>query len=179
MTGRLVALDIDGTLTTSRQPVSPRVRAAVRAVVEGGDHVVLATGRPALAVRPVVEDLALSNGFAVCSNGAVLLDVSSRRALHIQPVSLGLILAAFDRQAPGALYAAEVVGVGNHVSGRFPDGALTGRQIPLPRKEIADCWAPRLAAWWPSRSLEDVRQRLSHIALPEVAMTPSTTTGRG
>lgn len=42
---RLLALDIDGTITTSRHEVSPRTRAAIATALAAGVEVVLATGR--------------------------------------------------------------------------------------------------------------------------------------
>ena len=43
---RMVALDLDGTLLTSRKSISPLTHTAVRQVVAKGVHVILATARP-------------------------------------------------------------------------------------------------------------------------------------
>jgi len=53
------------------------VRAAVRAVFGSGAHVVLSTGRLSPATLPFLRELDLSAGFAVCSNGAVLINAAT------------------------------------------------------------------------------------------------------
>src|SRR5688500_10949649 len=53
---RLIALDIDGTITpVGREDVAPAVRAAIKRAVDHGAHVVLSTGRSLIGTRPVVE----------------------------------------------------------------------------------------------------------------------------
>ncbi|MGY2061457.1 HAD family hydrolase, partial [Nocardia gipuzkoensis] len=79
----LIALDVDGTLLQTGQPVSPRVRAAVRAAAAAGAHVVITTGRTLLATRLVVEELGIEEGQALCSNGAVHVDVSNWEPLAL------------------------------------------------------------------------------------------------
>ena len=67
----LVALDIDGTLVDRENTISPAVERAVRAVLEAGSHVVLATGRGLTSTMPVAQRLCLPKPYLVCSNGAV------------------------------------------------------------------------------------------------------------
>ncbi|MEI8198244.1 MAG: HAD hydrolase family protein, partial [Phycisphaerae bacterium] len=43
---KLVALDLDGTLLTSRKTISRRTHTALRKTIDGGVQVVLATARP-------------------------------------------------------------------------------------------------------------------------------------
>ncbi|MGY1896855.1 HAD hydrolase family protein [Nocardia gipuzkoensis] len=73
---QLIALDVDGTLLDTGTPVSTRVVAAVRAAVAAGAHVVVTTGRTLLTTRPVLTELGLFEGHALCSNGAVQIDVA-------------------------------------------------------------------------------------------------------
>ena len=68
---RLAAIDVDGTLTDSRDRLRPRVREAVRAVVAAGRLVVLATGRGPSTLRELVEELACPVGLAM-ANGAIV-----------------------------------------------------------------------------------------------------------
>src|SRR5699024_6137189 len=69
----LAALDIDGTILQHNGHVADPVRRAVQDLAEAGTHVVLATGRSAHATVPVLAELGLRTGWAVCSNGAVIL----------------------------------------------------------------------------------------------------------
>jgi hypothetical protein len=68
---RLLALDIDGTLTDQNFQVSARNIAALRAAHEAGIEIILATGRRHDYAMPIARDL----GFPVClisSNGALI-----------------------------------------------------------------------------------------------------------
>ena len=68
---RLLALDIDGTLTDPSYQVSARNIAALRAAHEAGIQIVLATGRRHDYAMPIAEEL----GFPIClisSNGALI-----------------------------------------------------------------------------------------------------------
>ena len=69
----LIALDIDGTTIDHDGHLADRVRRAVRAVVDAGHHVVLSTGRTVMGTLPIAEQLGLTTGFAICSNGAVTI----------------------------------------------------------------------------------------------------------
>ncbi|HZD98830.1 MAG TPA: HAD-IIB family hydrolase, partial [Micromonosporaceae bacterium] len=70
---RLIATDIDGTLTRPDGSVSPRSAQALLAASAAGSHVLLVTGRP---VRWLVRVYAyLPKPYpAVCANGAVVYD---------------------------------------------------------------------------------------------------------
>jgi len=56
----LVAIDVDGTLLDSTGRLSPENERAVRAAVERGVRVVLATARPPRTTRPLAERLGLA-----------------------------------------------------------------------------------------------------------------------
>ena len=58
---KLVALDIDRTLVSPDERVSPAVRQAVRAAAAAGAHIVLATGRSTYGVEPVLDLLGLDD----------------------------------------------------------------------------------------------------------------------
>ena len=78
---KLVALDVDGTLLTYADFYAPPrrvVRRAVRRARDAGAHVVVATGRSLHSTVPVIDQLELDHGYAVCSNGAVVADVETR-----------------------------------------------------------------------------------------------------
>ncbi|MFZ3452065.1 HAD family hydrolase [Arthrobacter sp. 7Tela_A1] len=71
----LVALDVDGTLVDHDGHMSPNVRAAARDAVDAGHHLVISTGRSFGAALPVLESIGLTEGFSVCSNGGVTLQL--------------------------------------------------------------------------------------------------------
>lgn len=116
MTPELVATDVDGTLLDPAERVSPRTRAAVRAVVESGAQFVLATGRPPRWVAPVVDDLGFAP-MAVCANGAVVYDPGTDRIVAARTLSaeaLNELAAIATRLIPGAGLAVERVGRSAH-----------------------------------------------------------------
>lgn len=82
---RLVVLDMDGTLLTDRKGISQRTAAAVRACMERGIHVVLATARPYCSARPFAALLGLRTPL-VCYNGALVKDVPDGRLFIDQPL---------------------------------------------------------------------------------------------
>lgn len=116
MTPELVATDVDGTLLDDDENVSPRTRAAVRAVIDSGAHFVLATGRPPRWVTPIVDQLGFAP-MAVCANGAVIYDPAVDRIVSARTLStdaLGELAEIAARVIPGAGLAVERVGSSAH-----------------------------------------------------------------
>lgn len=69
----LIALDVDGTILLEDETYSPGVIDAVADAQRAGHEVMLATGRSWEGTRHVLEGLALTPEYVVCSNGAVIL----------------------------------------------------------------------------------------------------------
>ncbi|MDK6259446.1 MULTISPECIES: HAD family hydrolase [Corynebacterium] len=78
---RLIACDVDGTLLTSAERVSARLRAVLTRALETGAEVALATGRPHRWIYPVLEQLPVMP-VCVTANGAVLYDSASDTILR-------------------------------------------------------------------------------------------------
>lgn len=86
---RLLALDIDGTVTDSNDTVRPRVRDAIRAVAAQGVRVVLVTGRSPFTTRWVADELGVPVG-AVMGNGAVTADDFDQPSIERRLVPLSV-----------------------------------------------------------------------------------------
>lgn len=130
-TPRLVALDVDGTLMTYDEFLSDEVRQAVADVRAAGHQVVLATGRPLVAVLPVARDLGLEEGWVVCSNGSVTarLDPAAPEGFVLEDVVMfdpSQALRVMREHMPLARIALEDVGIGYWVDAVFPDRNLHG-----------------------------------------------------
>ncbi len=83
----LIALDLDGTLLSPDELISPRSRAAIRRSLESGVRVVLVTGRGTdLPVR-ISRELNL-NLPVICCHGALTKDFGANRTLEHRPVPL-------------------------------------------------------------------------------------------
>ncbi len=71
---KLLALDIDGTLLNSKKQITPRVREAIRAAVEKGCFVLLATGRMYRAMAHINESLGLTMPCMVYGGAQIVKD---------------------------------------------------------------------------------------------------------
>jgi 5-amino-6-(5-phospho-D-ribitylamino)uracil phosphatase len=122
----LVALDIDGTLVDYEEQLSPLVKLAVRATIDAGVEVVLATGRSVFATETMLKLLGLESGTCVGSNGAVTFTyppIEIARAITFDPEpAVRKVLEA----VPDALVAVEVIGRGYRANDIFPEGEITG-----------------------------------------------------
>lgn len=87
---KLIALDIDGTLTNHAGSISERNRLAVKHAREEGVSVILATGRGRIATRPIWKELDL-HGPSIQYGGAMIADIDSERALVIHEISPKII----------------------------------------------------------------------------------------
>lgn len=78
---RLLALDIDGTLTNQKYEVSPRNMRAIRFAQERGVFVTLATGRSARATKPIWQALNI-HGPCIQFGGAWIIDTDTEEILE-------------------------------------------------------------------------------------------------
>ena len=56
---KLLAFDLDGTLTNSDKIITPRTKTAIYKAREEGSIIALASGRPVYGIVPVAKDLEL------------------------------------------------------------------------------------------------------------------------
>ena len=99
----LVASDLDGTLLRNDDTLSARTKAAIDQVVERSLFV-MATGRPPRWVHPVAELLG-HRGLAVCSNGALIMDLTDESIVDSQLLQTSHARAAvalIQTMLPGA-----------------------------------------------------------------------------
>lgn len=176
MTGRarLVALDVDGTLMAYDGTISPQVRAGVRGLVDAGLHVVLATGRSVAGMMPVAAELGLTQGWAVCSNGAVTLRLDpdedgGYELVEVITFDPGPALRALAAELPEALIAVEQIGVGFLVSARFPTGELSGEYTVAPFEQLVAGPATRVVLRSPGSTPEEFHEIVERVGLHEVS----------
>jgi len=129
--GSMVALDIDGTILHHDGTIAESVRTAVQEVAATGTHVVLSTGRSTHACLPVLAELGLDSGWAVCSNGAVVtrLDPGIEGGYEFTDIVTfdpGPSLRLLRQHLPEGLFAVEDLGRGYAVTAEFPAGELSG-----------------------------------------------------
>lgn len=91
-TYKLLALDVDGTLLSSRHHLPRRTARAVKRAIESGFLVTLATGRPYQMALPVARALGISLPLVV-ADGASGIDPQTGRRLWHEPIPAALTLA--------------------------------------------------------------------------------------
>ena len=80
---RVLALDLDGTLTNSDKVITPRTRQALLDAADAGTTIVLASGRPTVGIQPLAEELQLASrgGCILSYNGGKIIDCKTGETL--------------------------------------------------------------------------------------------------
>jgi Cof subfamily protein (haloacid dehalogenase superfamily) len=108
---RMVALDLDGTLLTSRKSITPLTHRAVRDVAASGVRVVLATARPPRSVRSYYSALKLDTP-TVNYNGALIWDECRHKVIEHVPFDSAVarkIIAWGRKKYPELLISVEIL----------------------------------------------------------------------
>lgn len=109
---KLIALDIDGTLTNQLHSVSPANIAAIQKAKEAGIIVTLATGRGCIATKPIWQEADL-HGASIQYGGAMIVDIDSGtvRKMHaLDPAVIREVLEfSAQMQVPAQIYVDETV----------------------------------------------------------------------
>ena len=96
---KVLALDLDGTLTNDQKVVTPRTRAALDAAIAQGVTVVLASGRPTAGITPLAKELGLDKkgGCILSYNGGKIVDCVTGETLVEKTLDPALVpeLCAF------------------------------------------------------------------------------------
>ena len=80
---KLIAMDIDDTLTTSFNHIPLRNKWAIRRAVRKGVKIVLASGRPTESMMNIAKKLGIDkNGYILSYNGAFVVDLANNKTIH-------------------------------------------------------------------------------------------------
>jgi Cof subfamily protein (haloacid dehalogenase superfamily) len=91
-----VAIDLDGTLFDSRTRLSPRNRLAIEKCLDREIPVIIATSRPARAVRRFLGDELAGNCSLVLQNGAIAMASPPLSGNIKEPITAGLAREIID-----------------------------------------------------------------------------------
>ena len=85
---KILALDIDGTLTNSKKEVTDRTKAALSSLYERNIPVLLVSGRPTEGIFPVAKEINLeeNNGYILAFNGGKILNASTGEIIYQKSV---------------------------------------------------------------------------------------------
>lgn len=165
---KLVATDLDGTLLRSGGVLSDRSRGVLRDVVAAGVDLVLVTARPPRFLDP----LGLA-GLAVCANGALLYDLSTRQVTDLRPLARDLaerVASAIAVAFPEVGFAVET---GAHVAYEPAYTRDLRGDLGIAVADRADLWhvgdpIVKLLAWTASHSA-DLLLSAAHGAVGDLA----------
>ena len=81
---KYLILDVDGTLTNSKKELTDKTYEALMDIQEKGNKIVIASGRPTPGIGWIVDRLKLREygGYALCFNGAKVLDLKNDRIIY-------------------------------------------------------------------------------------------------
>jgi len=90
---RIIALDLDGTLTNSQKVITPRTFEALMRAQHEGVRIVLASGRPTYGISSLAQQLQLAEfgGFVLSYNGGRIIDWRTEKAIYSQTVDTDLV----------------------------------------------------------------------------------------
>ena len=98
---KVLALDLDGTLTNTDKIITPRTKAALQKAAQRGVCIVLASGRPTVGIEPLAKELELEKygGCILSYNGGKIIDCKTGQTLvqHAFPVDLIEPVCTFSR----------------------------------------------------------------------------------
>lgn len=138
---RLLAFDLDGTLTNSDKIVTPRTKAAIYKAREEGSIIALASGRPVYGIVPVAKELGLFElgGYILAYNGGCVIDCKTNETIYEKKVPSEYIkdICRFATDNDYAILTYE----GDCIITNKPDNryvAIEAKINRLPVKEICD-----------------------------------------
>lgn len=117
---KLIALDVDGTLTNSRFDISKENVDAIRRAQAAGVFVTISTGRGYLASRPIWQKLCV-RGPVINYGGAIVTDTVTEKLVYVAAVAPDVVRDAFA-------FANEI---GVHIQLYQGDTVITERDDPF------------------------------------------------
>jgi Cof subfamily protein (haloacid dehalogenase superfamily) len=170
----LIALDIDGTVLHEDGTLSAAVVSEVQRVSALGHEVMLATGRSVAMTLPVIERLAISPEYLVCSNGAIVLkrDGSSPSGYvphHVETFDPSAVLTTIKANLPSAHYAVEDAVGTFHYTGVFPTGVLGESSFSVEFDVLLVQEATRVVVISPDHGMEDFLSVVERMGLHKVS----------
>lgn len=169
----LVALDIDGTVMSSDGVIAAPVLRSIGLARAAGHEIVLATGRSLAGALPVAERLGLTDGYVVCSNGAITIHLDSGapggyryvRSELFDPTTVILRAREVD---PAVQVAVEEPGWGWRVDTLFEPGQVNGEQKIASIADLCASPASRVALAAPG-----FRRHLDALRMSGATVTPA------
>jgi Cof subfamily protein (haloacid dehalogenase superfamily) len=170
----LIAIDIDGTLVHDDGFLSPVVIKEVQRVRELGHQVIVATGRAAANAIPVVKDVGFEDGFVVCSNGAVTVEIDHRtHEGYLVREVIGFdprpVLSQLIEKLPNAHFAVEDIDGTYRFHKPFPAYALGSKNVETPLEQLMNGEVSRVVVLSPEQDVNDFLAVVEEVGLHSVS----------
>ena len=155
----LIGLDVDGTLVDHDGAMTPAMHRILQQAA--GEHtVVIATGRSLGATLPIVEAAGITRGYAVCSNGAVTVEMDpevagGHRIIDTRSFQPGHALRTLREVAPDAHYAVEMSDGTFRSTTGFQDASFGVQAIESDLDELMELEAVRVVVHVPDLSPQE------------------------
>ena len=156
---RLIAADLDGTVVRSDGSISARTAAAFARIQDAGAEFVFVTGRPPRLMQSVAAAFG-PRGTTICSNGALIYDMRTRKVLAEYAIDTDTLAEAARR------LRAAIPGIGLAVERAFEldgddlyEAGDWDADIAVKRSGEDSLWnrpAPKLIGRHPSRCADDL-----------------------
>lgn len=155
----LIGLDVDGTLVDHDGVMSPQMHEVLQRAAQA-HTVVIATGRSLGATLPIVEAAGVTHGFAVCSNGAVTVQMDpelegGHRIIDTRSFQPGHALRTLREVAPDAHYAVEMVDGSFRSTTGFQDASFGVQAIESDLDQLMELEAVRVVVHVPDLSPQE------------------------
>ena len=95
---KMLALDLDGTLTNSEKKISKRTKQVLNKAMKLGVNVVLASGRPTVGIEPLALELNLKElgGYILAYNGGKIIDCKTETEVYANVLPMECIPVLYE-----------------------------------------------------------------------------------
>lgn len=166
----LIGLDIDGTLVHEDDSMSPRVADAVRAVVDAGHAVVLATGRSQPTTESTAERLGIEPSHLVSANGALVLERrgDAYETIHVETFDPAPALRTIAAGLPtGSFMVEDATGHRRYTNGMIDWSLDNAEQVEF--EQLFETPAMRVVVMSPDHHVDDFLEIVESMGLHKVS----------
>ena len=166
----LIGLDIDGTIVREDDSMSDRVADAVRAVVEAGHVVVLATGRSQATTVSTAERLGIEPSHLVSANGALVLERRGDEyaTIHVETFDPGPALRTIAEGLPtGSFMVEDATGHRRYTNGMIDWNLDKAEQVEF--EQLLETPAMRVVVMSPDHRVDEFLQIVESLGLHKVS----------
>ncbi|MFT8889331.1 MAG: Cof-type HAD-IIB family hydrolase [Ethanoligenens sp.] len=120
---KVLALDIDGTVTNSEKQITENTKNTILQAQKQGIKVVLASGRPVHGVAPLAHELELDRyeGYILAFNGGKIIDCKTQKTIFEQVIQPEWVSKLYDAAKENNVHILSYTEDGNTVITEHPD----------------------------------------------------------